>query len=242
MGRQGFGALLTDEQWARFLRAGTTRRFQVGEVIIRQGDRGEAVYMLAEGTVKVSMVRTDGTESLIALRGPGESLGELSALSGLPRTATVAASGGSCLTRVLSGAQFRLLVKTMELEHALWEHIVLRQHESESLRAEMAALPAGQRLAITLLRLAASLGSDVSEAGGPPDRQESRTGRTRARRGTVLKFGLTQRELGDSIGLSRASIAAEFGKLRSLGVISTGRRFVAIRDVERLRRLAEGEE
>src|SRR5690606_36579310 len=74
MGRQGFGALVSDEQWTRFLRAGVTRRFAPGERIVRQGERGDAVYMLAEGTVKVSMVRTDGTEALLALRGPGEAL------------------------------------------------------------------------------------------------------------------------------------------------------------------------
>ncbi|GAA1104563.1 Crp/Fnr family transcriptional regulator [Nocardiopsis composta] len=231
MGRQGFGALVSDEQWTRFLRAGVTRRFAPGERIVRQGERGDAVYMLAEGTVKVSMVRTDGTEALLALRGPGEALGELSALSGLARTATVTASGGPCLTRVLSGPQFRLLVKTMALEGALWEHVVLRQSESDSLRAEMAALPAGQRLAALLLRLAALLGADI--APGDPGS---------GGHGTVLRFGLTQQELGDSIGLSRTSVAAEFARLRSMGVISTGRQYIAVRDVRRLRRVAVGEE
>ncbi|WP_017593959.1 Crp/Fnr family transcriptional regulator [Nocardiopsis potens] len=229
MGRQGFGALVSDEQWARFLRAGATRRFAPGDRIVRQGERGDAVYMLAEGTVKVSMVRADGTEALLALRGPGEALGELSALSGLARTATVAASGGPCLTRVLSGPQFRLLVKSMALEGALWEHVVLRQSESDSLRAEMAALPAGQRLAALLLRLASLLGADTVPGGG-------------GGRGTVLRFGLTQQELGDSIGLSRTSVAAEFARLRSMGVISTGRQYIAVRDVRRLHRVAVGED
>ncbi|WP_285729018.1 Crp/Fnr family transcriptional regulator [Nocardiopsis sp. ATB16-24] len=236
MGRQGFGALLTDDQWALFLKSGATRRFHTGETIVRQGEEDDTVFMLAEGMIKVSMVRSDGIESLMALRGAGEAIGEFAALSGLPRTATVTASGGPCLTRVMSGFQFRLLIKGQDLERALWEHIVTRQRESEELRSEMAALPSGQRLAATLLRLAALLGSDIGTRATRDGKAEG------AHRGTVLKFGLTQRELGDSLGLSRASIAAEFGRLRSLGVISTGRQFITIRDVERLRRLAEGEE
>lgn len=236
MGRHGFGALLTDDQWALFLKAGATRRFHTGEPIVRQGEKDDTVFMLAEGMVKVSMVRSDGTESLMALRGAGEAIGEFAALAGLPRTATVTASGGPCLTRAMSGFQFRLLVKGQDLERALWEHIVTRQQESESLRSEMAALPSGQRLAVTLLRLASLLGSDIGTRAAPGGEGAG------VLRGTVLRFGLTQRELGDSIRLSRASIAAEFGRLRALGVISTGRRFITIRDVERLRRLAEGEE
>ncbi|MCY9786026.1 Crp/Fnr family transcriptional regulator [Nocardiopsis sp. EMB25] len=228
---------MTDEQWVRFLKAGATRRFDAGEPILRQGERGDAVFMLAEGAVKVMMVRPEGTESLIALRGVGEALGEFAALSGLPRTVTVLASG-PCLTRVLSGPQFRLLAKRMDLERVLWEHIVTRQQESDSLRAEMAGLPSGQRLAATLLRLARAMGSDIGARMGPDGGGE----REGVHRGAVLELGLTQRELGDSIGLSRASIAAEFSRLRALGVISTGRRFIAIRDVERLGRLAEGRE
>lgn len=234
MGRQGFGGLLSDEQWAHFLKAGNTRRHQAGTTIIHQGDQDSAVFLLVEGTVKVSTVRADGTRTLLALRGPGESLGELSALSGLPRTATVAASGGDCLTRVLSSAQFRILAQDMGLESALWKHTVARQSESESLRAELTALPARQRLAAALLRLASLSGADIEGAhtAGPAGNGH----------GVMLKLGLSQKELGDSIGLSRTSVSTEFTRLRSLGVIRTGRQYIAVLDVGRLRRLADGEE
>ncbi|MFW5417643.1 Crp/Fnr family transcriptional regulator [Nocardiopsis sp. CNT-189] len=227
MGRQGFGALVSDDQWALFLKAGSTRRFADGEPIIRQGEHEDAVHMLAEGTVKVTAVRPDGIEVLLALRGPGEALGEMSALSGLARTATVAASGGPCLTRVLSGAQFRLLLRRQGLDGALLEHLVLRQAEGESVRTEITVLPSAQRIAAALLRLAALTGTDVGTAPG-------------GRRGVVLRLGLSQREIGDWVGLSRASVAAEFRRLRDGGVIRTGRRYIAVLDVDRLRRTAAG--
>ncbi|MFC3521939.1 Crp/Fnr family transcriptional regulator [Streptomonospora nanhaiensis] len=219
--------MLTDDQWARFVKAGRDRVFAEGTPVIRQGDRDGSVFLLLEGTVKVTMVREDGTGLLLALRGPGESLGEFSALSGLPRSATVMPSSGRCRTRVLTSEQFRLLVKSMRLEQALWEHVVQRQTESESLRAEMAALPAGQRLAATLLRLAQLVGSDVEHVAS-------------TRRSVVVRLGLSQRELGDSIGLSRAAVANEFRQLRRLDVVRTGREYVVIRNVARLKAVAEG--
>lgn len=230
MGRQGFGGLLSDEQWSCFLRAGTTRCYGDGEPIIRQGERDGAVFLLTEGLVKISMVRADGVEALLTLRGPGESLGELGALSGLPRTVTVVASG-TCRTRVLTGAQFRLLTRSTGVEDALWEHVVLRQSESDSLRAEMAALPSGQRLAAALLRLAALVGAEIPPASPPPP------GRPKS---VMLRLGLSQREMGDLIGLSRGAVAGEFARLRGLGILRTGRQYVAVRDLDRLVRIAEG--
>jgi CRP-like cAMP-binding protein len=227
IGRQGFGGLLTDDQWARLVKAGRARTFYENDVFIRQGDRENCVFLLVSGVVKVTMVRADGTGLLLAVRGPGESLGEMSALSGLAHTATITAASGSCLTSVLTCMQFRLLVRSMELERVLWEHLVQRQSESDSLRAEMASLPARQRLAATLLRLAQLMGTDVVPV------------RAAHRRSVVVRFGLSQRELGDSIGMSRAAVTAEFKRLRALDVIRTGREYVAIQDLDRLRRMAE---
>ncbi|GAA1785500.1 Crp/Fnr family transcriptional regulator [Streptomonospora arabica] len=230
MTRQGFGGRLPDDAWRKLLQAGATRRYSDGQTIISQGDRDTAVFLLASGTVKITTVRPDGEQVLLALRGPGEALGELSALSGLPRTATVVAAGGACLTRVLSSDRFRALAREMGTEGALWQHVVTRQAESEALRAEMATLPSAQRLAAMLLRTVALIGHDVDPApaghGG--------------RHAVTIRLGLSQRELGDSVGLSRTSVAAEFARLRSIGVVRTGRRFVAILDVGRLREIAEG--
>ncbi|GAB3445684.1 Crp/Fnr family transcriptional regulator [Streptomonospora sediminis] len=230
MGRQGFGGHLSDAQWSAFLRAGATRRYSDGETIIHQGARDTSVFLLAEGMVKVTTVRPDSDRVLLALRGPGESLGELSAVSGLPRTATVAASGGDCLTRVLSSTRFYDLAREMGVEAALWQHVVLRQAESDSLRAEMVALPSGRRLAAALLRYVALTRDHHSpfQAGADGNRT------------VTLRLGLSQRELGDAVGLSRTSVAAEFARLRDLGVVRTGRRYVAVLDVDRLRKLAEG--
>ncbi|GAA3753686.1 Crp/Fnr family transcriptional regulator [Salinactinospora qingdaonensis] len=234
LGRQGFGGLLSDEQWSQFLKSGSTRKYSDGEMIIHQGDRDRTVFLLVEGTVKVSMVHPDGAEVLLAVRGPGESLGELAALSGLSRTATVTALGGPCLTRVLTSEQFRLLARSMGLEGVLWQHVVSRQSESDSLRAEMMALPSGQRLAATLLRLVDLVGGDIDSATFPSGEN--------GRRGAMLRLGLSQEELGKSVGLSRTAMATGFTKLRSLNVVRTGRQYISILDVDRLRQLAAGTE
>ncbi|MDS1269643.1 Crp/Fnr family transcriptional regulator [Lipingzhangella sp. LS1_29] len=236
MHRQGLGALVHNDQWTHLLRAGATRWFDPGERLIRQHDHDRTVYLLVEGTVKVYTHRPDGAESLLALRGPGESLGEFAALSGLPRTATVAASGGPCLTRALPADRFREMIRELALDQVLWQHMVRRQSESDSMRAVVAGLPASRRLASALVCMAGMLGLDVT---GWPNRCAPE--RNTAPRGTVLQLGLSQQELGEWIGLSRASVAAELSRMRSQGIIRTGRQSIAVLDLDRLYRLAASE-
>jgi CRP-like cAMP-binding protein len=64
--------------------------FEEGEVLIREGDAGSAMYLVLEGRVRVEMSAIRGAVPLAEL-GRGACLGEVSLLTGSPRTATVTA-------------------------------------------------------------------------------------------------------------------------------------------------------
>jgi hypothetical protein len=66
-------------------------RFEPGEVVFRQGDRGDLVYTIVSGEAEVIREEPDGTERLLATMGPGEYFGEMALISEAPRTATVRA-------------------------------------------------------------------------------------------------------------------------------------------------------
>jgi CRP/FNR family transcriptional regulator, cyclic AMP receptor protein len=61
--------------------------FEAGQVIARQGDVGSGLFIIVSGSVRV--VRDSRT---LATLGPGEFVGELSVLDGLPRTAQIVAA------------------------------------------------------------------------------------------------------------------------------------------------------
>jgi cyclic nucleotide-binding protein/tetratricopeptide repeat protein len=67
--------------------------FERGNVILREGDRGDSLYMLASGRVKAFQRGPDGRQNAIGELREGAFFGEISVLTGRPRSATVVATG-----------------------------------------------------------------------------------------------------------------------------------------------------
>jgi putative ABC transport system ATP-binding protein len=69
-----------------------------GEVLFRQGERGELVYVVDEGEIEIVRVRDDGVEERVSLITPGSYFGEMSPMFGLPRSATARATVATVVT------------------------------------------------------------------------------------------------------------------------------------------------
>jgi CRP-like cAMP-binding protein len=85
------------------------RLFAAGEVIARQGDTGEELYIIVSGGIRV-LARTGGEEVELAVRRSGDYVGEMSILTQNPRMASLLAVEE---TRVLSidNERFELLLR-----------------------------------------------------------------------------------------------------------------------------------
>lgn len=196
---------LSAEAWARLVAAGGRSFYEPGQTMLRQGDSPTHVLALISGRVKALLTSHDGSVLILGVRGPGEILGEMAVLDSSCRSATVVAVD-RCETRTISAERFLFLVRSLRLESQLLRHAMSRIREGEEWRAEIAALPAGPRLARTLLRLAIP----------GPDGQAD--------------IGLDQTELGLAAGLSRSTVAVELARLRERGLIATSRRKIVIID------------
>ncbi|MFW2389545.1 MAG: serine/threonine-protein kinase [Polyangiales bacterium] len=68
-----------------------TRRYLAGDVILREGESGSEAFIIASGSCDVFQGEADGEQRFIRTLGPGETFGELSVITGEPRSATVIA-------------------------------------------------------------------------------------------------------------------------------------------------------
>src|SRR5690349_12316457 len=81
-----------------------------GEVLMRTGDPGEDLFVVAGGRLNVALVGADGTETIVREIGRGSTVGEVALLTGSRRTATVRAVRDTLVGR-LSRTTFERLME-----------------------------------------------------------------------------------------------------------------------------------
>ena len=81
---------LGEEELAKLAKASTTRVFAPGEAIVRRGQEGNSMFVIVRGGVKVQIPENDYQRTINHLRA-NDFFGEMSLLTGQPRTATVIA-------------------------------------------------------------------------------------------------------------------------------------------------------
>ena len=118
-------------------------RFTDGEILMRQGDDGESFYVLVQGTVGGRIVNSDTARPIEFELKPGAVFGEMSLLTGLPRSATMTAVTHCELLEFDRGAFAHLLSLREEIPQVLSELAAARAKENaaslEKLRASAAA-------------------------------------------------------------------------------------------------------
>src|SRR5213592_2014883 len=84
--------VLNDEEREALVKEMELEEHNEGSVIITEGQPGSSMYVIARGEVKVYTVGSDGAAVYLAKLGEGDFFGEVSVLTGKPRTATITAS------------------------------------------------------------------------------------------------------------------------------------------------------
>ena len=93
-------SLLSDEELATLTHTARPLTFGPMERIIVQGQDGDSLFVIAEGAVEVLIRRADGSEVNLGTRPNGAVIGEISVLTGEPRSATVRSIDGAIVYEV----------------------------------------------------------------------------------------------------------------------------------------------
>ena len=86
-----FAVLLVSDVRAR-IHSVVERTFKAGDVVFREGDFPDRLYLIGKGEVEVTKETRGGPPAVLARLGPGEFFGEIGILANTPRTATVRAA------------------------------------------------------------------------------------------------------------------------------------------------------
>lgn len=206
-----FWSQLDESERQAFAAQAAPRRFPRGRALMHSGQVPQEVFLLRAGVVKAYDVTPEGRELLLAIRAPGDLVGELAALDERPRSASVVALEPVEALAIPIPAFVALLTARPAVAITLLRVIGARLRDADARRIQLGRLATLARVASCLLELSDRFGADADGA-------------------VAIRLALTQEELAGWAGSSLESTARALRQLRELGWIETRRREIRVLD------------
>jgi CRP/FNR family transcriptional regulator, cyclic AMP receptor protein len=212
-------AALDDEAAAALMESMTTSHLDRGNILFREGDQGDRLYVIGEGKIKLGLTSVDGRENLLAILGPGEMFGELSLFDPGPRTATATAIAETQLLALSHEDLDSFLLGRPAVAANLLTALARRLRRANETLADLVFTDVPGRVAKALLDLSIRFGRPAED-------------------GVLVAHDLTQEELAQLVGASRETVNKALADFASRGWIHLEARAVVLTDVERLKHRA----
>ncbi|PCJ98551.1 MAG: cyclic nucleotide-binding protein [Zetaproteobacteria bacterium] len=116
------------------------KTFKAGDIIMRQGDLGESAYIIEEGRVEITVKNMDGDDLIVATRGSGAIIGEMSLIDSAPRTATVTAKEDCALLEITKD-DFTRRLDSSDPVLRMTMQVILTRYRDTLMRADIRQEP-----------------------------------------------------------------------------------------------------
>lgn len=210
---------LNEEQYAALASRTGGVSLRRGEVLFEEGDPGDRLFIITEGKVKLGHTSPDGRESLLAILGPGEIIGELTLFDPGPRSTTATAVSPVSLLSLDHQALMDILDVNPSLAKHMLRALAQRLRRTNESLSDLVFSDVPGRVAKALL--------DLSDRFGTPTES-----------GVHVPHDLTQEELAQLVGASRETVNKSLADFVSRGWIRLEGRAVTLLDIDRLARRA----
>lgn len=196
------------------------RKLANGEVLFKEGDQGQEMYLIRSGKVEISS-SPGGVKKVLATLGEGSFLGEMAIVDDAPRSATATASGDVSLL-ILDRAAFKSqLAQNPMIEYLITSLVKRLRETNEQVKIMMQK--------DDVCRLAASILAMAREKGTPEGS------------GVLIKGGFSHEGLAKQVGVSPAKAEEHLGKMEKQGLVAftpDGIRVPSMSDLEEFWRFA----
>lgn len=210
---------LSDSEVAGIIARCSRRRYPREAQVVRQSEQDDNIYLLEEGLLGVAQYASSGREVGFRELRPGDHFGELSAIDGGPRSASVVALTDSTVT-VMPFTVFQSLVHGNEVVRvAVMRYLTGLVRRLSERVYEYSTLGVNNRIRAELLRLG-EIGPELDgivRIHQPP----------------------THAQLAGRVSCNREAVSRELGRLEKLGLLRRLRGRWEIQSRERLRQLMQ---
>ncbi len=192
-------SMLTAEQAQSIADSVVKRRFRRGELVVEQGRKSNALFILLNGRARVLTADTRGREVILAVLESGDYVGEMSLIDNEPHSATVRAEIQTDML-VLQRSDFaRCLPEGSTLAYAILRGLVRRLRNADRQIESLALLDVYGRVARTLLDMAETDAEGVQ----------------------IIRHKVSRQDMAKVVGASREMVSRVMKDLEEKGVIET---------------------
>jgi CRP-like cAMP-binding protein len=192
-----FSMLTTDQ--AQVIADGVVkRRYRRGEIIVEQGRKSDALFILLSGRARVITSDSRGREVILAVLEAGDYLGEMSLIDNDPHSATVRAEVQTDVLVLGRGEFAACLPENSSLSYAILRGLVSRLRNADRQIESLALLDVYGRVARALLDMA-------------DDEDGER----------IIRQKVSRQDLAKVVGASREMVSRVMKDLEERGLIET---------------------
>lgn len=195
--------------------------YEAGQTIYFTGDRAAHWCVVASGKVKLLRHAVSGQDVLLDILKPGEFFGSLGSLDYETYPETAQAHTQCCVLRIAVEDFKTMLRRYPPVALAVLDIVAGRLTTAHEMVRQLSAYAVEQRVAVALLKLAEKLGEEQPS-------------------GLLIQVPLSRQDLAALTGATTETVSRVMSQFREAGVIDSGRQWVAITDLARLRAIADG--
>lgn len=197
---------------------GTRKNYNKNDVIMMEDEVGSALFVIANGKVKVARSSSDGREVILTILSDSDFFGEMAILDGQTRSATVTAIEDSDLFLIQRNEFLNLLREHPEISISLLQELTKRLRSADVKIKALSLKDAEGKVATVILQLADDLG-------------KIRHGKVE-----IEKLPL-QQDLANMAGTSRETISRTLHSFAKKGMIELDGVKLLITDYEKFKEL-----
>lgn len=192
-------SMLTESQAISVADAVVKRRFKRGEVIVEQGKKSNALFILLNGRARVVTADSRGREVILAMLQPGDHIGEMSLIDNEPHSATVRAEVQTDVL-MLGRIEFaRCLPENSSMAYAVMRGLVQRLRHADRKIESLALMDVYGRVARALLEFATETGDGEM----------------------LIREKISRQDIAKMVGASREMVSRVMKDLEERGFIQT---------------------
>lgn len=219
IGRLPFFRHLPSEVIVEINRLFEDRDVPAEQAIYFEGDPGEHLYLVAMGKVKLLRHTGAGRDVLLDILRGGEYFGSLALLGGRGYTDTAVAQTDCCILQISSSNFEKILNHYPDVSLKVLQAVGQRLAESQEIVKQLSVYSAEQRIAAALIRLAKKMGEQKEE-------------------GMLIQLPFSRQDLAAMTGATVETVSRVMSRFADEGLVTTGRKWVELRDLQGLERIA----